>query len=135
MTEDEIRAATNEDLIARFAELGVEQYQCDDDEAWCVDVIKDDNPALIHYTRLYREMEAISKELKARGPDARRQLIPLYDHPNVQVRLQAARFSYGVAREAARKCIEKIRTSPLAYYRLEAGMTIGFLDDGTSKLD
>ena len=67
MTEDEIRAATNEDLIARFAELGVEQYQCDDDEAWCVDVIKDDNPALIHYTRLYREMEAISKELKARG--------------------------------------------------------------------
>ena|SRR5579862_2741837 len=135
MTEDEIRAAAIHDLVARFAELGVEQYQCDDDEAWCVDVIKDDNPALIHYTRLYREMAAISNELKARGQDARRQLIPLYDHPNVQVRLQAACFSYGVAPEAARKCIEKVRTHPLAYYRLDAGMTIRGLDDGTSMLD
>ena len=103
MTEDEIRVAATEDLVVRFAELGVEQYQCGEDEAWCVDEIANDNPALLRYNRLYQEMATISKELKARGPDARRQLIPLYDHPNVQVRLQAARFSYGVAREAARK--------------------------------
>ncbi len=42
-------------------------------------------------------MWAITDELKARGEEAHLRLLSLYDHPNVQVRLQAARGTLSVA--------------------------------------
>ncbi len=74
----EFERLTIEELVDLFAEIGVEQDR-----------------ALFHeriaeFRKLYRQMNAIDNELKRRGRDARLALLPLYDHPNVQVRLKAA---------------------------------------------
>lgn len=114
---------TIEQLIDRFTEIGLAEDAALD---------KDD---LSTYKRLYLEVSAISKELKARGREARLALTKLYDHPNLQIRLQAAEFSYGVAPEAARKCLQAIYDSKIPPQYLDAGMALEFLDDGTSMLD
>jgi hypothetical protein len=136
MTDDEIRAAAIHDLVARFAELGIEQDQCGEDEIYMEQIVPDDAEPVVRFRRLYREMDAISRELKARGPEARRKLMPLYEHPNLFVRLQAARFSYGAAPEAARKCIQNVADYSMHLYAsFNARMCLALLDDGTGKLD
>lgn len=55
----------------------------------------------------------------------------LYDHPNVQVRLKAAKHTLYVVPEHARSLIEEIANSGLFPQAGDAGMTLSFLDDGT----
>jgi hypothetical protein len=110
-------------LVDRFTEIGLAEDAARD---------KDDLGA---YKRLYFQMSAISKELKARGREARLALTTLYTHPNPEIRLHAARCSYGVAPDAARKCLEIIRDSKIPPQYLDAGMSFRALDDGTSMLD
>ncbi len=54
------------------------------------------------------EQMAIAAELKVRSGDQRSALLKLYDHPNVQVRLNAARLSLAVAPTTARGVIQAI---------------------------
>ena len=110
-------------LLERFIELGLAEDAARDQ----------DNLKL--YNRLYAEVEAVDKELRSRGREARLILTRLYDHPNIQVRLQAAQFSYGVAPEAARRCLQAIADSKIPPQYLDAGMSLGLLDEGLSKLD
>jgi hypothetical protein len=49
------------------------------------------------YKKVFAESDAISAELNERGPDALRALTRLYNDPNMQVRLQAARSTVDVA--------------------------------------
>ncbi len=49
------------------------------------------------FNRLFDGMVAIDDELRRRGTDARLNLNKLFDHENMQVRLQAARLTFGVA--------------------------------------
>jgi hypothetical protein len=58
------------------------------------------------FNRLFDQMHAVDIELRARGLAARLALLRLFDHPNMQVRLQAAKWSLGVAPDAARQVIE-----------------------------
>jgi hypothetical protein len=80
-------------------------------------------------------MRAVDIELRARGLAARRALLRLFDHPNMQVRLQAAKWSLGVAPEAARQVIEEIKKSQWFPYALDAGMTLRNLASGVFKPD
>ncbi len=48
------------------------------------------------YKKVFAESDAIAAELNRRGPDALRALTRLYDDPNMQVRLQAARLTVTV---------------------------------------
>ena len=60
------------------------------------------------FNRLFWQMEAVEGQLKARIGDQRRALLRLYDHPNAQVRLTAAKATLAVAPEAARRLLRTI---------------------------
>ena len=58
-----------------------------------------------------------------------------YNHYNPQVRLKAAKLSYRVAPEPARRCLEALRDMKPIEQCLDAGMTLRGIDDGTCMLD
>ena len=110
-------------LVNRFAEIGVAQY----------DALL--GGAVGEFNQLYRQMDGIDKELRVRGEKARLALLPLYEHPNIQVRLQAASFTLGIAPAAARKVIEAISKSEWYPQAGDAGMRLWSLDEGIFKPD
>ena len=83
----------------------------------------------------FRILVSIKNELNARGVEARRSLLRLLGHENPQVRLQAAKFVYPVAREEARKQLEDIRIAKLPDQSLDAGMTLFRLEEAPDCLD
>ena len=108
------------ELVKKFTEIGLAQGEAD----------LDGNRR--KYNKLYTQMEAVENELKSRAGDGRTALIPLYDHPNVEVRLKAAKATLAVAPDKARQVLITIRDSKL-YQALEAGMTLYNLDEGVFK--
>jgi ParB-like chromosome segregation protein Spo0J len=85
------------------------------------------------FNRLFDKMEAIKQELKARDGDQRRALLRLYDHPNAQVRLKAAKATLTVAPEAARRMLKAIADSREYPQAGEAGMSLVNLERGIFK--
>jgi cytochrome c oxidase assembly protein Cox11 len=102
----------------RFAALGVAE-----DKAERVDDTAE-------YKRLYWLMDAVKKELKSRPGDQRRALLTLYDHPNMQVRLMAAKSTLAVAPDEARRMVEWIAASRWFPQAGDAGMCLARLDSG-----
>ncbi|MGA7385089.1 MAG: DUF2019 domain-containing protein [Methylocella sp.] len=121
MRQTNVKSMTIGQLVARFAEIGIAQ-----DEALLYDEHK-------KFRRLYSQMDEVDKELRMRGPEARLALVQLFDHPNMQARLQAAKWSLGVAPVAARQVIESISESNWFPQAGEAGMTLSNLDSGIFK--
>ncbi len=119
MKNVDLRTLTTEELISRFAEIAIGQ-----DQALLYDRIA-------RYKKLYSQMDAVDNELRARGIQARRALISLYDHPNPQVRLKAAIRSLGVAPVEARTVLYAIQRAMEQPYALDAGMIIRGLEDGS----
>jgi hypothetical protein len=83
------------------------------------------------YNRLYATMVDIRNELKHREGDQRRALLPLLDHPNVQVRMMAADTLLAISPDLARKALESVRESKIYPQAMDAGMTLSALDNGT----
>lgn len=83
----------------------------------------------------FRMLVSIKDELKARGVEARRSLLRLLSHENPQVRLQAAKFVYPVAREEAKKQLQDISIAKLPDQSLAAGMTLFRLEEVPDCLD
>jgi hypothetical protein len=108
-----------QELVARFLSIGLAQY----DAAYVVDTRK--------YNRLYAMMADIRKELKRREGDQRRALLPLLDHPNVQVRMMAADTLLAISPVLARKALESVREAKIYPQAMDAGMTLRALDNGT----
>lgn len=113
-----LRDQTVDQLVGRFAEIGVAQ-----DQALLYGEYK-------KFKRLFNEMNEVDQELRKRGPKARLALLRLFDHTNMQVRLQAATWSLGIAPEAARRMIENISRSQCFPQAMDAGMTLRNLDAG-----
>lgn len=116
-----LQQLTVDELVQHFASLALEQ----DDALLDGDISK--------INRLFRNLQNISAELKARDGDQRRALLKLYDHPNAQVRLKATKATLAVAPEAARRMLEAIAESAEYPQALEAGMSIDNLDRGIFK--
>lgn len=114
---------TVDQLVDRFAEIGIAQY----DAAM--------GGAIREINQLSTQMHAVDNELHLRGTEARLALLPLYEHPYIQVRLQAAKCTIGIAPVAARKVIETISESDWFPQAGEAGMTLWSLDEGIFKPD
>jgi Domain of unknown function (DUF2019) len=112
-----------DELVERFAEIGIAQ-----DQAELMGEIG-------KFNRLFDQMHAVDIELRARGPATRLALLRLFDHPNMQVRLQAAKWSLGVAPEVARKVIQAVYDSKWYPQAGEAGMTLWNLDRGVFRPD
>lgn len=109
-------------LVDRFTALALEQYKAE---------LYDE---IAKYNRLYDDIIAIKEELRARGGDQRGALVPLFGHPNPQVRLKAALYALAVAPAAARQVLQDISDRneyPQAAY---ARQTLMALDRGDSKL-
>lgn len=109
--------ATSE-LVDRFADNCIDQNKAlfDDD--------------ISRFNRLYKTMVLIRDVLKSRPGDQRRELRKLFDHDDLQVRLQAATVALAVAPQEARSVIEKIAASQRFPQAGDAGMTLWNLDRG-----
>ncbi len=82
------------------------------------------------FNRLARRQFAYEKELKRRTGDQRRALIPLLEHPNAQIRLNAAHATLIVAPLLARETLEAVAAWESGPHALDAGMAIQMLDNG-----
>ncbi|MBN9598498.1 MAG: DUF2019 domain-containing protein [Afipia sp.] len=121
MRKIELSDIATEDLVVRFAEIGQAQDQ-----------------ALLggekaKFKRLFQQMAEVSQELKSRPGDQRRALMRLYEFPNMQVRLKAAKHTLAVAPIEARRQLEIIAESKWFPQAGEAGMSISNLDGGIFK--
>jgi len=106
------------ELVERFAAVCIEQNTA---------LFEDD---ISKFNRLYRQMAAISDELKRRPGDQRSALLALFDHRDIQVRLQSARAALALAPTKSRQVIEAIAASRLFPQAGDAGMTLVNLDRG-----
>jgi hypothetical protein len=107
---------TAEQLVERFMAAALAQ-----DEALLMNDIAEVN-------RLFWRLAEIEDELKAREGDQRRVLMSLYDHPNAQVRVKAAKATLAVAPEAARQQLPAIVGSREYPQAGEAGMSLRNLE-------
>jgi hypothetical protein len=109
------------DLVGRFTELGVGQFQAE---------LRGE---LAKESKLILQMRPIVEELKSRPGDQRSALLPLFNHPNIQVRLMAAKLTLAVAPAAARQMLESIQNSDEQPQAMDAGMCLWNLDRGVFK--
>jgi|SRR5579872_3395899 len=121
MNEPSLENLSIDQLVARHAAIGIEH-----DKA-----IDMDNHAKFKriIRRLFDEKTEIENELKRRPGDQRRSLMALYNHPNMQVRLNAAKATLAVAPEAARRVVEAIAETQYPQAG-DAGMCLWALDKG-----
>ena len=123
MNKMKLACMTVDELVNCFAEICVAE-----DEALFHD-------QYAQFNRLFERMRAVGDELRRRGQDARLKLQGLYGHPNMQVRLKAAKWTLAVAPIEARRMIQDIADSKIHPQAGEAGMCLSNLDDGTFKPD
>jgi uncharacterized protein DUF2019 len=121
MTPINLHEMTTQQLVQQFVVLSLEQDRT---------LTRDDVEG---YNRLFDVLEAVKQELQRRPDDQRQALLPLYDHPNAQVRLNAAMGTLQVAPKAARRMLEIIRHSREYPQAADAGMTIHALDGDVFK--
>lgn len=117
----ELKEMSVAQLVERFAALALAQDDADLDSD------------LDKYNRHFREMMGVQDELKSRPGDQRRALLRLYDHPNAQVRLMAAKVTLAVAPQAARRLLQMIADSAEHPQSGDAGMSLINLDRGIFK--
>lgn len=118
MSRVDLEVATIEELVAIFAAVAVNQ-----------------NAALecsrnAEYNRLYRQMEKIEEQLKARGGDQRRALLPLYGHPNPTVRFKAAIATLAFAPREAREVLQLIKDRKEFPIAMNASQMLSAIDEG-----
>jgi hypothetical protein len=118
MARSQNQVASVQELVAQFVSIGLAQY----DALYVVDTRK--------YNRLYARMQDIRNELKRREGDQRGALLPLLDHPNLQVRMKAAHTVLAISPNRARKALESVRDSGIFPQAADAAGTLSALDDG-----
>ncbi|HVW57023.1 MAG TPA: DUF2019 domain-containing protein [Rhizobiaceae bacterium] len=121
MKNPDLSILTDEQLVARFAEIGTEQFEAEE------------LGQIGRFNRLYEKKLRVVAELKRRQGDHRRALMALYDHPNPQVRLNAAKSTLAVAPVAARQVIQAIADPKDTAQALDAGMCLWALEEGIFK--
>jgi Domain of unknown function (DUF2019) len=121
MTRAKLADMTTNDLVERFAQIGVAQGQA----------LLRGEPA--KFNRLFRQMSAVSDELKSRDGDQRRALVALYNYQDMQVRLKAAKHTLAVALVEARRLLQTIADSNWMPQAGDAGMSLWNLDRGVYK--
>jgi len=109
---------TVDQLVERFVTIGIAQAEA---------TFHGDNRK---YRKLFSQMKDVTNELRSRPGDQRRALVALYNHPNTQVRLRAAKTTLAVSPKEARQVIESIAASHELFYAGDAGMCLFMLDSG-----
>lgn len=115
---ESLNSLPNADIVHRFEQLCIEQY----------DAMERDENARVN--RLIWRVHALEMELKSRAGDQRRLLISLFGHPNMQVRLSAARANLAVDYLAARRELQDIVDGQWQPQAMDAGITLHNIDTG-----
>lgn len=123
MNSASLRDVSTDQLVDLFAENGVEQDRV---------ILREQ---VSRFKGVFGRMALIDAELKRRSPDARLALMTLYDHPNMQVRLQAAKCTLAVAPTEARRVLEAIARSGRMPQAADARGTLRNLEEGVFKPD
>ncbi|WIG51583.1 MAG: hypothetical protein OJF48_002500 [Afipia sp.] len=82
------------------------------------------------YNRLYRQMEKVEAQLKAREGDQRRALLPLYRHPSPTVRFKAAIATFVFAPREAREVLQLIKDRKEFPIAMNASQMLSAIDEG-----
>lgn len=109
-------------LVERFTELALGQYNAEIEGK------------IAKYNRLYDMMSAVTQQLKSRSGDQRAALVPLFVHPNPQVRLKAAQRAFKAAPIAARRVFQDLSDRNIYPQAADARLSMRMLDRGESKL-
>ncbi|MEI5681021.1 MULTISPECIES: DUF2019 domain-containing protein [unclassified Mesorhizobium] len=117
-----ISKITDDELVARFIEISIAQGEASE----TFETTK--------FNRLFDRKQKLLGELRARQGDQRRLLFALYDHPNMQVRLNAAYATYALDPAGATAVFEAIVASKHFPWAGSAGMTLAMLEMGISQL-
>ena len=96
MNRISVQSLTVLQLVDRFIALALEQY----------DAERHGDTA--RFNRLFDEVVRIKDELAGRSGDQRSALVTLFDHPNPQVRLNAAQRALAVSPVAARQALQRL---------------------------
>lgn len=115
---DDLRTLSSSEVIRRFEQLCIEQY----------DAMERDELARVN--RVVWRVHALEMELKSRPGDQRRLLMRLFGHPNMQVRLSAARANLAVDYPAARREMQAIVDSKWYPQAGDAGISLENIDSG-----
>lgn len=118
MNPHELHQLSTPKLVERFISTEVDQFQAE---------LQGD---IGKQNKCVRVATAIAKELKNRPGDQRSMLLELYKHPNVQVRLMAAKLTLAVAPSAGRQLLESIGESHGYPQAMDAGMCLWTLEQG-----
>ena len=121
MSRDKLKKLTTDELVERFVAIGLAQ-----DKALLYDEIG-------KFNRLFDEKQGVVDELKSWSGDQRHALLALYDHPNLQVRLNAVKNSLALAPEEGRRVLQAMSDSRRYPQAGDAGMTLWALDEGIFK--
>jgi len=125
-----LRAMTNEQLVDHFKELSFRQGE------------ELDNPR--QYKSAYEKLKEIGEELRRRGSEARRALLPLLDRPShhgkfmfvssiAQCRFNAAWELLAVEPDRAQATLGELAANGPIYQKGLAAGTLQALDDGSLK--
>ena len=121
MKRANLTTAGVDELVQLFIDLCIEQDR---------HLLEDD---ISEVNRLFDKIDGVKNALKTMPGDQRHALIPLYEHPNMQVRLKAAKATLAIAPDAARRTLEAISAANWPPQSLDAGMCLWTLDRGIFK--
>jgi hypothetical protein len=121
MRRQNLKEMSIEELVQSFVSIALAQDRA---------LFEDDTAT---FNRLYDRMHNVELELKNRPGDQRQSLLRLYEHPNMQVRIKAAKSTLAVSPVAARALLQEIKDSGELPQSLEAGMSLWNLDRGVYK--
>jgi len=112
---------SDNELARKFMEFSLREY-----DAHYADDVKQIN-------RLRRRKKAIVDALDAHGPSARQALLPLLDHANAQVRLDAATYLKSREPQRAFATLRDIAANGPGVQRGMAGMSLYYSESGIGK--
>lgn len=115
-----LRSETVEELVSRFVEIGVAQGAALD---------RFDSAS---FNRRIGVLIAVEDELKKRD-HSRSALVALLDHPNLQVRLNAAKATLAIAPEKARLVLKGIQATHRMPQAADAAGCLRNLEQGIFK--
>src|SRR5579863_4211554 len=122
-----LEGLNNEQLAERFKLLSFQEAE--------------DMNSTKYYRRAHEQLKSVAAELRRRGPEARRALIPLLDcQDSSRIMSAVAQCHYNAARELlaveparARATLEKLANSVTRSQMARARQTLEVLDNGTFK--
>jgi Domain of unknown function (DUF2019) len=110
-----------QDLVAAYLDVSLKE----------ADAVERGETAKVR--RLFEKRMQLDRLIRSRGLPARKSLIPLLDHRNAQVRLNAAKHLLAVAPTEARATLEDLAAHGPSQQRGDAGMCFWYMDKGIFK--